>query len=131
MTLRYGSARYEIVVENPDGVNRGVSFAEMDGMEIAERPLCKRRSSTTAPSTAFASGWESSLRPSGEWHLGQGGLGLPNSTKKGGQLDEALGAANLAVATAPDMPETNDALGHALQAMNAVSQSRGERRVIS
>lgn len=49
----------------------------------------------------------------------------------GGQLDEALGAANLAVATAPDMPETNDALGQALQAMNAVSQSRGERRVIS
>jgi cyclic beta-1,2-glucan synthetase len=39
MTLRYRSARYEIVVENPDGVCQGVAFAEADGMAIAERPL--------------------------------------------------------------------------------------------
>ena len=39
MTLRYGSARYEIVVENPDGVGRGVASAQLDGKVIAERPL--------------------------------------------------------------------------------------------
>ena len=39
MTVRRGSSRYEFVVDNPAGVSRGVSFAEMDGVEIAERPL--------------------------------------------------------------------------------------------
>ena len=39
MTLRYRSARYEIVVENPDGVSRGIAAAEADGMTIVERPL--------------------------------------------------------------------------------------------
>ncbi len=39
MTVRRGASRYEIVVDNPAGVNRGVSFAEMDGVEIAGRPL--------------------------------------------------------------------------------------------
>ena len=39
MTVRRQSARYEITVDNPAGVNRGVCFAEMDGVEIAERPL--------------------------------------------------------------------------------------------
>ncbi len=39
MTLRRGSSYYEIVVDNPAGVNRGVSFAEMDGAEIVARPL--------------------------------------------------------------------------------------------
>ena len=38
MTLRTGSARYEITVENAAGVSRGVSFAEVDGVEIPERP---------------------------------------------------------------------------------------------
>ena len=38
-TLRYRSARYEIVVENPDGVGRGIAFAEADGMEIVTRPV--------------------------------------------------------------------------------------------
>ena len=37
-TLKRGSARYEIVVENPDGVGQGVVFAECDGVTIAERP---------------------------------------------------------------------------------------------
>jgi len=39
MTLRYRSARYEIVVENPDGVSQGFVFAEADGTAIAGRPL--------------------------------------------------------------------------------------------
>jgi cyclic beta-1,2-glucan glucanotransferase len=39
MIVRRRSARYEIAVDNPAGVNRGVCFAEMDGVEIAERPL--------------------------------------------------------------------------------------------
>ena len=38
-TLRYGSARYEITVENPDNVSRGVASAVFDGVGILERPL--------------------------------------------------------------------------------------------
>ena len=38
MTLRYRSARYEIVVNNPAGVVGGVTSAHFDGMEITERP---------------------------------------------------------------------------------------------
>ena len=33
--LRYHSSRYEIVVENPNGVMRGVSFVEFDGIRLA------------------------------------------------------------------------------------------------
>jgi cyclic beta-1,2-glucan synthetase len=40
MTLRHRSARYEIVVENPDGISRGIASAQADGMAIAARPLC-------------------------------------------------------------------------------------------
>ncbi len=39
MTLRHRSARYEIVVENPDGVGRGIAFAAVDEKSIMERPL--------------------------------------------------------------------------------------------
>ena len=39
MTLRYRSAHYEVVVENPEAVCGGVAFAEADGGVIAERPL--------------------------------------------------------------------------------------------
>lgn len=39
MSVRRQSARYDIVVDNPAGVSRGVKFAEIDGVEIAERPL--------------------------------------------------------------------------------------------
>src|SRR5208282_1429726 len=39
MTVRRQSAQYEITVDNPAGVSRGICFAEMDGVEIAERPL--------------------------------------------------------------------------------------------
>ena len=39
ITLRHGSARYEIHVENPAGVERGVVFATLDGNVLAERPL--------------------------------------------------------------------------------------------
>ncbi len=38
-TVRRQSARYEIVVDNPAGVSRGVSYAEIDGVEITEWPL--------------------------------------------------------------------------------------------
>ena len=40
MTLRHGSARYQIRVDNPDGVGRGVASADLDGTAITERPLC-------------------------------------------------------------------------------------------
>ena len=36
---RYQAARYAITVENPHGVNRGVSYAELDGVVVLERPL--------------------------------------------------------------------------------------------
>ena len=39
MTLRHRSARYEIAVENPDGVSRGIAYAEVDGTTLDERPL--------------------------------------------------------------------------------------------
>ena len=35
ITFRYHSARYEIVVENPHGVTRGVSSVELDGAPLA------------------------------------------------------------------------------------------------
>jgi cyclic beta-1,2-glucan synthetase len=37
--FRYRTARYEITVENPRGVNRGISRAELDGIIKSERPL--------------------------------------------------------------------------------------------
>lgn len=40
MSLRHHSARYEILVDNPDGTSRGIAFAQADGMAIAARPLC-------------------------------------------------------------------------------------------
>jgi cyclic beta-1,2-glucan synthetase len=39
LTVRHGSSRYEIVVENPGGVSRGVISAQLDGQEIHDRPL--------------------------------------------------------------------------------------------
>jgi cyclic beta-1,2-glucan synthetase len=36
ITFRYHSSRYEIVVENPQGVARGVSSVELDGVALAE-----------------------------------------------------------------------------------------------
>jgi cyclic beta-1,2-glucan synthetase len=39
MSVRRQSARYEIIVDNPAGVSRGVRFAEIDGVEITARPL--------------------------------------------------------------------------------------------
>ena len=38
-TVKYRTARYAISVENPSGVSGGVVFAQLDGLEIAERPL--------------------------------------------------------------------------------------------
>jgi cyclic beta-1,2-glucan synthetase len=37
--VKYRSARYRVLVENPGGVNRGVVSADVDGVELAERPL--------------------------------------------------------------------------------------------
>jgi len=39
MTVRYRSARYEVLVENPDGVSRGILSAQLDGAVIVDRPL--------------------------------------------------------------------------------------------
>jgi cyclic beta-1,2-glucan synthetase len=36
IVFRYRSARYEIAVENPAGVSRGVARAELDGEALAE-----------------------------------------------------------------------------------------------
>jgi cyclic beta-1,2-glucan synthetase len=35
--FRYHSARYEIVVENPQGVSRGVALSELDGQALTGR----------------------------------------------------------------------------------------------
>ncbi len=37
--LRHGTARYNIRVENPDGVGRGIAFAAIDGETLLEQPL--------------------------------------------------------------------------------------------
>jgi cyclic beta-1,2-glucan synthetase len=34
IVFRYHSTRYEIAVENPHGVSRGVEYAELDGTEL-------------------------------------------------------------------------------------------------
>jgi cyclic beta-1,2-glucan synthetase len=39
VTVRRQAGRYEILVENPAGVSRGVLTAQVDGVEITERPL--------------------------------------------------------------------------------------------
>jgi cyclic beta-1,2-glucan synthetase len=39
MALRHGTSRYEITVVNPVGVSRGIAFASLDDVAIAERPL--------------------------------------------------------------------------------------------
>jgi cyclic beta-1,2-glucan synthetase len=39
MKVRYRSARYEILVENPDGAGRGIASAHLDDTVIVERPL--------------------------------------------------------------------------------------------
>jgi cyclic beta-1,2-glucan synthetase len=39
ISLRHGSARYEIKLENPDGISRGIEVATIDGEIIVDRPL--------------------------------------------------------------------------------------------
>jgi cyclic beta-1,2-glucan synthetase len=39
ISVRFRSALYEIVVENPEGVARGVVSARMDGKPVMQRPL--------------------------------------------------------------------------------------------
>ncbi|MDH5536803.1 MAG: glycosyl transferase family 36, partial [Betaproteobacteria bacterium] len=38
IVFRYRSARYEIAVENPRGVSRGISYAELDGTMLPDGP---------------------------------------------------------------------------------------------
>ena len=40
VTLRYRSSRYEILVENPDGVSSGIVSALVDGIAMTHCPLC-------------------------------------------------------------------------------------------
>jgi cyclic beta-1,2-glucan synthetase len=40
IALRRGGARYDIVVENPQGVQRGVAAAMLDGKPVSVAPLC-------------------------------------------------------------------------------------------
>ena len=40
VTLRYQSSRYEILVENPDGVSTGIACALVDGIAVDHCPLC-------------------------------------------------------------------------------------------
>jgi cyclic beta-1,2-glucan synthetase len=40
VTVRHGSARYEIRVENPGSVTHGISRASFDGKVLLERPIC-------------------------------------------------------------------------------------------
>ncbi len=39
ISLRHRSARYEIQVEDPDGIGRGIAFASVDGNVVMERPF--------------------------------------------------------------------------------------------
>jgi cyclic beta-1,2-glucan synthetase len=39
ISLRHGASRYEITVDNPHGVQRGVASAELDGVTVTARPL--------------------------------------------------------------------------------------------
>jgi cyclic beta-1,2-glucan synthetase len=39
LVFRYGSTRYEIVVENPRGVCRGITHVELDGQPLSEGPI--------------------------------------------------------------------------------------------
>ena len=39
MTVRYHSARYEILVDNSGGAGRGIASAQLDDTVIVERPL--------------------------------------------------------------------------------------------
>jgi len=39
LSFKYHSARYEIVVENPHGVSRGVTSMELDGEALGTAPI--------------------------------------------------------------------------------------------
>ena len=42
LVLRHGAARYEIRIDNPAGVQRGIGAAQMDGQDLGQRPLVIR-----------------------------------------------------------------------------------------
>ena len=39
VTLRRGSARVRVKVENPNGFSRGVASAKLDGISLVQRPI--------------------------------------------------------------------------------------------
>ena len=39
IVFQYASTRYEIAVENPHGVSRGITYAELDGQPLSEDPM--------------------------------------------------------------------------------------------
>jgi cyclic beta-1,2-glucan synthetase len=39
LVVRRGTSRYEIVVENPKGVQRGIEAAALDGAQVSRSPL--------------------------------------------------------------------------------------------
>jgi len=38
IAFRHGTSRYDIAVENPGGVNRGIAHAELDGEALPAKP---------------------------------------------------------------------------------------------
>jgi cyclic beta-1,2-glucan synthetase len=40
MVYRHGKTRFEIAVENPNGVSRGVRSMHLDGVELQEKRVC-------------------------------------------------------------------------------------------
>ena len=65
LSFRHGSARYEVRVENPEGVERGIAFASLDGMVLTGRPL------------------QMGLADDGATHRLQVRLGPPTATREG------------------------------------------------
>ena len=39
VSLRFGTVRYKLTFENPQGVERGISYSNLDGEIIESRPL--------------------------------------------------------------------------------------------
>jgi cyclic beta-1,2-glucan synthetase len=51
ISVRHGSSRYEVIVENPDGVMCGVRSAEVDAAPVETRPLTIRLLDDAKPHT--------------------------------------------------------------------------------
>ena len=42
LVIRHGSSRYDVLVDNPEGKQRGVAAASLDGVEMAPGPVSIR-----------------------------------------------------------------------------------------